>query len=105
MTPCINRRSPNRKNIHNSIIQGDVFGPMFCGKHLDGIGKESLESSKYTYQYKGLVEIPPLIMLDDLITISVCGHKTAMVNSYVKFHTSSKKIAVWKQKVQKNACR
>ena len=91
----------NRKNIHNSIIQGDVFGPMFCGKHLDGIGRESLESSKYTYQYKGLVEIPPLIMLDDLITISECGHKTAMVNSYVKFHTSSKKLQFGNKKCKK----
>ena len=39
-----------RKNIKDSIIQGDVFGPMFCGKHLDGIGKECLESNKYTYK-------------------------------------------------------
>ena len=91
----------NRKSIHNSIIQGDVYGPMFCGKHLDGIGKDCLESSKYTYQYKGMVDIPPLIMLDDLITISECGHKTAMVNAYVKVQTLSKKLQFGNKKCKK----
>ena len=47
-------RRTNRRNINNSIIQGDVFGPMFCGKHLDRIGKKSIEHSKYTYNYKGI---------------------------------------------------
>ena len=87
--------------ISNSIIQGDVFGPMFCSKTLDGIGKECLENGKYTYKYKDIVEIPPLIMLDDLITISECGHKTTMVNSYVKFKTSSKKLQFGNQKCKK----
>ena len=91
----------DRRSIYNSIIQGDVFSPMFCGKHIDGIGKDCLESSKYTYQYKGMVDIPPLIMLDDLITISECGHKTAMVNAYVKAQTSSKKLQFGNKKCKK----
>ena len=86
---------------YQQIIQGNVFGPMFCSKTLDGIGKECLENGKYTYKYKDIVEIPPLIMLDDLITISECGHKTAMVNSYVKFKTSSKKLQFGNQKCKK----
>ena len=45
--------------IRKAIIQGDVFGPMLCGKQIDEIGKECLEASKYTYKYKGDVEIPP----------------------------------------------
>ena len=90
-----------RGSICNCIIQGDVFGPMFCAKHLDGIGKECLESNKYTYKYKGIVEIPPLIMLDDLITISECGVKTTMVNSYVKFQTSAKKLQFGNNKCKK----
>ena len=91
----------SRGNINSSIIQGDVFGPMFCGKHLDGIGKDSIEYSKYTYKYKGIVEIPPLIMLDDLITVSECGIKTTMVNTYVKFQTASKKLQFGNKKCKK----
>ena len=64
--------------ITNSIIQGDVFGPMMCGKQVDEIGQECLLKEKYTYKYKGEVDIPPLAMLDDLISISECGDKTAM---------------------------
>ena len=30
--------------ITNAIIQGDVFGPMLCGKQIDEIGKECLEA-------------------------------------------------------------
>ena len=51
-----------------------------------------MKSSKYTYKYKGDVEIPPMIMLDDLISISECGHQTAMVNSYIKLKTATKKL-------------
>ena len=61
--------------IKNAIIQGDVFGPMLCGKQIDEIGKECLEYGKYTYKYKGKVDIPPLIILDDLVCISECGLK------------------------------
>jgi hypothetical protein len=87
--------------ITNAIIQGDVFGPMLCGKQIDEIGKECLQEDKYVYKYKGEVDIPPLSMLDDLITISECGHKTAMVNSYVRFKTSSKKLQFGPTKCKK----
>ena len=85
--------------IRKAIIQGDVFGPMLCGKQIDEIGKECLEASKYTYKYKGDVEIPPLIMLDDLIIISECGYKTAMANSYINYKTLKQKVAVWNPKM------
>ena len=71
----------NRGDITNAIIQGDVIGPMFCGKQVDEIGKECLENNKYNYKYKGEVNIPPLIMIDDLITISECGLQTTIMNS------------------------
>ena len=35
-------------SISNSIIQGDVFGPILCSKQLDSFGKECLENHKYT---------------------------------------------------------
>ena len=91
----------DRRGILNSIIQGDVFGPMFCSKQIDEIGKESLEYSKYTYIYKGEVAIPPLIMLDDLVCIAECGPKSAMANSYISFKTNSKKLQFGAEKCRK----
>ena len=91
----------DRGIIKNSIIQGDVFGPMVCGKSVDEIGKECLEDGKYTYDYKGEVPIPPLIMLDDLVGIAKCGAKSAMLNSYIRFKTNSKKLQFGSDKCKK----
>ena len=88
--------------ITNAVVQGDVFGPMLCGKQVDEIGKECIDEGKYTYKYKGEVDIPPLSMLDDLISISECGHKTALANAYIKFKTSRRKNAIWIAKMQKD---
>ena len=70
----------SRGVIRNVITQGDVFGPILCSNQVDTIGKECLEEGKYTYSYKGEVDIPPLGMVDDLLCISECGHRTAMMN-------------------------
>ena len=81
-----------RREIRNSVIQGDVFGPIFCSKQVDTIGQECLEEHKYTFMYKGEVEIPPLGMVDDLLCVSECGFKTSMLNSYINFETNGKKL-------------
>ena len=77
-----------RGSIYNVITQGDVFGPLVCSNQVD---KECLMEKKYTYTYKGEVEIPPLGMVDDLICISECGHRSSMMNEYISFKTNSKK--------------
>ena len=64
-----------RQNIKNVITQGDVFGPIFCSKQVDTFGQECLVDSKYTYMYRGEVEIPPLSMVDDVLCVSGCGLK------------------------------
>ena len=40
-------------------------------------------------------------MLDDLVCISECGHKTAMAHSYITFKTSSKKLQFGADKCKK----
>ena len=91
----------NRKSIYNVITQGDVFGPILCSNQVDTFGRECLEDGKYTYSYKGEVEIPPLGMVDDLICISQCGHKTTMMNAFINFKTNSKKLQFGAKKCKK----
>ena len=81
-----------RKSIFNVITQGDVFSPILCGNLVDTIGKECLKEGKYMYSYRGEVDIPPLSMIDDLLCVSECGHRTSMLNSYINHKTSSKKL-------------
>ena len=90
-----------RQNIQNVITQGDVFGPMFCSKQVDTFGQECLEESKYTYLYRGEVEIPPLSMVDDVLCVSECGFKTSMAHSYIAMKTDSKKLQFGAQKCKK----
>ena len=49
-----------RKTVKNITCQGEPWGPIDCSLHVDGIGKESLDSSLEPYKYKEEVEIKAL---------------------------------------------
>ena len=90
-----------RKDIINVITQGDVFGPILCSNQVDTFGRECLKERKYTYSYKGEVDIPPLGMIDDLVCVSECGHRTAMLNGFINHKTSIKKLQFGVNKCKK----
>ena len=60
-----------------------------------------MEESKYTYLYRGEVEIPPLSMVDDVLCVSECGFKTSMAHAYIALKTDSKKLQFGAQKCKK----
>ena len=91
----------SQETIQNVVIQGDVLAPMLCSKTIDMFGKECLEENKYTYQYKGEVEIPPLSMVDDIICVSVCGFQSVMVNAFINCKTRTKKLQFGAPKCKK----
>ena len=74
---------------------------MLCSKQVDLFGKEYLEEEKYTYLYRGQLEIPPLSMVDDVVCISECVFKSAMVNAYIQCKTNSKKLQFGASKYKK----
>ena len=90
------------EDIKNVVLQGDVFAPLLCSKQVDTIGQECLLENKYTYKYKGEVDIPPLSMVDDLICVSECGIQTSMMNSYINVKTNSKKLQFGVENVRKS---
>ena len=90
-----------RKTIHKVVMQGDVFGSLLCSNQVDGFGKECLEQNKYTYKYKGVLDIPPLGMVDDLVCISECGYKTSMMNAFINHKTNIKKLQFGVDKCKK----
>ena len=81
-----------RERIEKIILQGDVFGPIECSVSVDALGKECLQDDKHLYLNKDQVKIPMLAMVDDILSISECGYKTSMVNSYINTKTSLKKL-------------
>ena len=65
------------------------------------VSRWTLSDSKYTYLYRGEVEIPPLRMVDDVLCVSECGFKTSMAHSYIAMKTDSKKLQFGAQKCKK----
>ena len=76
-----------REQIEKIVLQGDVFGPIECSVWVDTSGKECI-----LYMYKDEVGIPPLAMIDDLISVSECGIESVKTNSFLNAKSSVKKL-------------
>ena len=72
-----------RKTIEKIICQGDPWGSMQCSVQVDTIGRDSLADELEPFKYKDQVQISALGMVDDVLTISESGHKTARLNAGV----------------------
>ena len=82
----------NRELFEDLVMQGDVLSPLISSLQVDTMGKECLENKKHLYYFKNLVPIPPLGMVDDLLTISDCGYKTKLMNEFINFKTGTKRL-------------
>ena len=62
----------NRASIQNIVMQGTVWGSLFCTTTMDKIGQMMYENKHLLYKYKNQVEIPSLGMVDDIMSIQKC---------------------------------
>ena len=83
------------------VMQGDVLAPLMSSLQVDTMGKECFEQEKHLYYFKDTVPVPPLGLVDDLFTISVCGHKTNMMNQYINVKTAMKRLQFGPEKCKK----
>ena len=81
-----------RKTIRNSIMQGTVWAGLMCTATMDKLGKEVYKTPQLIYKYKGTVNVPPLEMVDDVLTISKCGATSVAMNRKVNSFMESKKL-------------
>ena len=56
-------------NINEVIMQGTVWGSLCCTVTMDKLGKHVYSMPELLYQYKG-VGVPPLGMVDDIVTVT-----------------------------------
>ena len=82
----------DRVKLENIVMQGGKWGPLKCSNSMDQIGKKCLLQNKNLYKYKNEVEIPPLAMVDDLITVSTCGIESLDTNIMVNAEIAMKKL-------------
>ena len=71
----IKTSSGKTKQIHikDKVMQERVWGGLICTTSMDKLCKLVHSDDKLLYKYKGRVDVPPLEMVDDIITVSKCG--------------------------------
>ena len=82
-------------------MQGETLAPLECSVQVDTFGKECLEQNKLLYQYRGIVGIPPLALVDDVASISRCGIESLKMNSFLNAKTNLKKLQYGEEKCHK----
>ena len=78
-----------------------MWGGLKCTTTMDGLPKLILQDSQAMYKYRGLVSIPPLEMVDDVITAVECGSKSVKLNATVNAFIESKKLSLSSSKCSK----
>ena len=88
-------------NIRETVMQGTVWGGLMCTTTMDQLGKIVYKDEKLTYKYKGEVPVPPLEMVDDVVTISECGSTSITMNSTVNTFMEHKRLKLNTKKCAK----
>ena len=82
-----------RTILNNIEMQGTVLAPLKCSISIDTIGKETLENKHGNlYKYKNCVSIPPLSLIDDIITVSECSTESVSMNAYIQAKIAGKQL-------------
>ena len=87
-----------RVTIRNNIMQGTVWAGLMCTATMDKLGKQVYKTPHLLYKYKGTVDVPPLEMVDDILTLSKCGATSLAMNATVNAFITSKKLELNKNK-------
>jgi hypothetical protein len=87
-----------RFNIQNIVMQGTVWAGLMCTCSMDKLGKQAYGDRNILYQYKGVVQVPPLQMVDVVISASKCGSQVVSTNSAVTTFSKLKKLELSESK-------
>ena len=79
-------------------MQGTVLSNIKCSVQIDSLGKDCITENKGLYKYKGCISIPPLAMVDDVVTISSCGSDSVKVNAIVQAKVQTKQLKLGQKK-------
>ena len=93
----INVRTPQglskEYNLTNRVMQGDTWASAMASAQVDRFGKDMLiDKPSFMYNFMGMVAVPLLGQVDDLIGIAEAGYKSDQLNSYVNVRTADKDL-------------
>jgi hypothetical protein len=82
-------------------MQGTVFGTIICTTVMDKLAKVFYNEPKLVYQYKNVVKVPVLGMVDDVLSVSECSAKTVIANATINSFMELNKLTLSKTKCSK----
>ena len=88
-------------SISNTIMQGTVWAGLMCTATMDKLCKRFYKEDNLLYKYRQEVSVPPLEMVDDIITASKCGTTSITINSMVQTFVNQKKLQLSEVKCKK----
>ena len=93
----INVKTPQGRSqdftLTNRVMQGDTWASALASAQVDSFGKEMLiEEPRFMYRFQGVVPIPLLGQVDDLIGVAEAGYKSNQLNSYINVKTADKDL-------------
>ena len=81
-----------RIKMQELVMQGGKWGPLKCSNTMDKIGKKCEKMGNHLYKYKGMVNVMPLAMVDDLLVVAKCGEESENANIFVNAEIEMKKL-------------
>ena len=73
-------------------MQGTVVGPIKCTVQIDTLGRDCYRDMEVLFLYKNMVYVPPLGMIDDIISFSECGTESLKTKSLINAKIEAKKL-------------
>jgi hypothetical protein len=90
-----------REVIDNIIVQGTVFGSLICTTVMDKLAKKFYKDENLLYQYKKVVDIPVLGMVDDVLSVAKCSESSVITNATIVSFMELNKLKLASQKCGK----
>ena len=88
----------DRISILNIVMQGTVWGSIFCVALMDQLVKLAKNNKQLLFYYKGIVPIPPLEMVDDVLGIQKCGTSSVALNGAINTFMEAEKLTLSRTK-------
>ena len=79
-------------------MQGTVLSNIKCSVQVNFLGKDCITENKAIYKYKDCISVPPLSMIDDVITVSNCGVNSIKTNAIVQAKVECKQLELGQKK-------
>ena len=78
--------------IEDTVMQGTVWAGLMCTSTMDQLCKLIQQHEHLLYKYRGKINVPPLQMVDDVITAAKCGSTSSALNAAINTFMELKKL-------------